>query len=206
MITLLIDTSLSDVSIAILKDGQVSSQITQSIPNEHSVYTVSFIDKALKESKIKPQDIQQIMVVTGPGSFTGLRIGLTIAKVYAYLLNIELICLSSLKIRALSIQHKFCLSLIDAHHDNYYLGLYDSKNQEVIPEQFASKEKVLELIKQYHPTIVSDNPLQFTKESTLTPALNIESIAQYYNNKQTINPHFVVPNYLKLPQVLEDKK
>ena len=91
MITLLIDTSSSDVSIAILKSGKVVSQITENKPNQHSIYTVEYINKTLKEAKLSPDDIDRIMVVTGPGSFTGLRIGVTIAKTYAYLKEKEII-------------------------------------------------------------------------------------------------------------------
>ena len=91
MIFLLIDTSAEDVSIAILRDKKVLSAVTKSIPNQHSIYTVKMIDDTIKEAGIKNEDINKIMVVVGPGSFTGLRIGVTIAKTFAYLNNIELI-------------------------------------------------------------------------------------------------------------------
>ena len=103
MITLLIDTSLSDVSIAILKENKVLSNITKEIPNQHSIYTVSFIDQCLEASSLKPSDIEQIMVVNGPGSFTGVRIGLTLAKTYAWALNIPISVVSSLEAMAISI-------------------------------------------------------------------------------------------------------
>ena len=89
MITLFIDTSFADVSIALLKDNKIISKKIRSIPNEHSKYAVSYVDDVLKEAKIEPKEVNNIMVVNGPGSFTGIRIGLTIAKVYAYLLNIN---------------------------------------------------------------------------------------------------------------------
>lgn len=205
MITLLIDTSLSDVSIAILKENKVLSNITKEIPNQHSIYTVSFINQCLTESSLKPNDIEQIMVVNGPGSFTGVRIGVTIAKVYAYLLNIPIICLSSLKIRALSIKHQYCLSIIDAHHNNYYIGLYNKENHEVIPEQFTNQTQVLEYINKYHPIVVSANPMNLDSVQVEQAPLNFPSIVEYYINIPSTNPHFTVPNYLKLPQVLEEK-
>lgn len=205
MITLLIDTSSADVSIAILKENKILSSITKTIPNQHSIYTVSFIDLALKKARLKPTDIKRIMVVNGPGSFTGIRIGVTIAKVYAYLENIEIICLSSLKILALSTNHQYCLSLIDAHHDNYYLGLYDQNNHEIIPEQFNNKAKVLELIEKYHPTIVSNEEIKLDELLVKKQILNITNIVNYYQNKKSENPHLVLPNYLKLPQALEEK-
>ena len=205
MITLFIDTSSSDVSIAILKDNIILSKINESIPNQHSIYTVSFIDKALKEAKLTPHDIKKIMVVTGPGSFTGLRIGVTIAKVYAYLENIEITPISSLKIRSISINHDYCLSIIDAHHDNYYIGLYDKNNEEIIKEQFQTKEKVLELIEKYHPLIISDLNGKIENYEYTKQELDISKIAAYYQNAKTYNSHSINPNYLKLPQALEEK-
>lgn len=205
MITLFIDTSSSDVSIAIIKDENILSSITKTIPNQHSVYTVSFIDKVIKESNLTPNNINKIMVVTGPGSFTGVRIGVTIAKVYAYLKKISIVSISSLKMMSISSEHKYCLSLIDAHHNNYYLGLYDENNNEVIPEQFGTKERVLELIKDYNPTIVSDNNIEVGEYKVDKQLLDIPKIISYYQDKESENPHFVLPNYLKLPQALEEK-
>ena len=205
MITLLIDTSSSDVSIAILKSNHILSSKQEALPNQHSIYTVSFIDEVLKNAGITPKDVNRIMVVTGPGSFTGLRIGVTIAKVYAYLESIEIIPISSLKMRAISFSHNNCLSLIDAHHNHYYVGLYNKDNQEMIKEQFMEKEEVLKLIEMYNPTIISDKEGNLDEIPYKKQELNIEKIEKFYDNDKTVNPHLVNPNYLKLPQALEVK-
>lgn len=205
MITLFIDTSSSDVSIAIINDEKILASISKSIPNKHSVYTVHFIDEMIKQANLTPTDIEKIMVVTGPGSFTGVRIGVTIAKVYAYLKKISITSISSLKMMAISNEHKYCLALIDAHHNNYYIGLYDENNNEVISEQFNTKEKVLELIKKYQPTLISNEEIEVGEYKVDKQSLDIIKITSYYQNKETLNPHFVLPNYLKLPQALEEK-
>ena len=202
---LFIDTSTSDVSIAIISDGKILSSINKTIPNAHSIYTVSFLDKVIKEAGLAPDDIETILVVTGPGSFTGVRIGVTIAKTYAYLKNINIVGVSSLKMMSLSCQHDYCLALINARNDNYYLGLYDKNSDEVIEEQFNTKEKVLELIEKYQPTIVSNEDMMLGDIVIKKQVLDIENITLYYQVKSSINPHLVVPNYLKLPQALEDK-
>ena len=113
MITLFIDTSAKDVSIALLKDNKIVNKIVKSIPNEHSKYAISYLEEVLKKSNVKPNEVNSIMVTNGPGSFTGIRIGLTIAKIYAYLLNIDVTLVSSLKIIALSTEGEYILSLID---------------------------------------------------------------------------------------------
>ena len=206
MITLFIDTSGNDVSIALVKDNIILSSITKSLPNQHSVYTTSYLDKLLKEAKIEAADVDKIMVVNGPGSFTGVRIGVTIAKVFAYILKKEIVCVSSLKIRAISIKHDYCLSLINANRGNYYIGLYDKDNNELIEEQFNNTEEVIKLIDKYHPTIVSDSNLSINDLSILKVPLDVVSIIEYYKDYPSINPHLAVPNYLKLPQALEEKK
>ena len=206
MITLFIDTSGADVSIALVKENKILSTITENLPNQHSIYTTSYIDKIVAESKIKLEDIDKIMVVNGPGSFTGVRIGVTIAKVLAYILKKDIICLSSLKIRALSISHDNCLSLINANRGNYYIGLYDKDNNEIINEQFNSTDEVLKIIDEYNPTIVSDNELSINEKNISKTTLDILKIIDYYKDCLSTNPHLVVPNYLKLPQALEVKK
>lgn len=203
MITLFIDTSNQDVSIALLKDGKVINKITKSIPNEHSKYAVSYIDEVLKKSEITPKEVQSIMVVNGPGSFTGVRIGLTIAKVYALLNNIKVTLISSLKCLAIgNNKNKYILSLINARNDNYYIGFYDNNYNDVINEHFGNIEEVNDIINKYDDVLVVSNNSDNDNVKVINE-LDIESIYNYYKDKVKVNPHMVLPNYLKLPQVLE---
>lgn len=203
MITLFIDTSNQDVSIALLKDGKIINKITKSIPNEHSKYAVSYIDEVLKKSEITPKEVQSIMVVNGPGSFTGVRIGLTIAKVYALLNDIKVTLISSLKCLAIgNNKNKYILSLINARNDNYYIGFYDNNYNDVINEHFGNIEEVNDIINKYDDVLVVSNNSDNDNVKVINE-LDIESIYDYYKDKVKVNPHMVLPNYLKLPQVLE---
>lgn len=203
MITLFIDTSNQDVSIALLKDGKIINKITKSIPNEHSKYAVSYIDEVLKKSEITPKEVQSIMVVNGPGSFTGVRIGLTIAKVYALLNNIKVTLISSLKCLAIgNNKNKYILSLINARNDNYYIGFYDNNYNDVINEHFGNIEEVNDIINKYDDVLVVSNNSDNDNVKVINE-LDIESIYNYYKDKVKVNPHMVLPNYLKLPQVLD---
>ncbi|MCI7241525.1 MAG: tRNA (adenosine(37)-N6)-threonylcarbamoyltransferase complex dimerization subunit type 1 TsaB [Bacilli bacterium] len=203
MITLFIDTSNQDVSIALLKDGKIINKITKSIPNEHSKYAVSYIDEVLKKSEITPKEVQSIMVVNGPGSFTGVRIGLTIAKVYALLNDIKVTLISSLKCLAIgNNKNKYILSLINARNDNYYIGFYDNNYNDVINEHFGNIEEVNDIINKYNDVLVVSNNSDIDNVKVINE-LDIESIYNYYKDSEKVNPHMVLPNYLKLPQVLE---
>ena len=203
MITLFIDTSNQDVSIALLKDGKIINKITKSIPNEHSKYAVSYIDEVLKKSEITPKEVQSIMVVNGPGSFTGVRIGLTIAKVYALLNDIKVTLISSLKCLAIgNNKNKYILSLINARNDNYYIGFYDNNYNDVINEHFGNIEEVNDIINKYNDVLVVSNNSDIDNVKVINE-LDIKSIYNYYKDSEKVNPHMVLPNYLKLTQVLE---
>lgn len=204
MISLFIDTSLVNVSISVLKDGKILSLIQKEIPNMHSSYTTKFIKDVLDESHIDANDIDNIMVVNGPGSFTGVRIGVTIAKTYGYLIKKDIIPISSLKMLAISTNHNgSILSLIPANKSDYYLGLYDSEFNIIEKERFAKKEEVLAICNKYNPYIVSPDISIIGKYKINKQKLDIEKIVAYYQNKEKVNYHKLLPNYLKLPQALE---
>lgn len=191
MISLFIDTSLKDVSIALVKDNKLVSNIKNNVPNNHSVYVTKYIEDILKENNLKPNEIQEIVVVNGPGSFTGIRIGVTVAKIYAYLLGIKIKTITSLKARSLSCNCKYCLSVIDAKHGNYYIGLYDD-NHNTILEEFNNSNRISELKEKYNPVIIDENS-----------DYDIEKIISYSKNIEYTNPHAVNPFYLKLPEAME---
>lgn len=206
MKTLFIDTSSSDVSIAIVKDNEIISKIVKNIPNKHSVYAVKFINDILESANMNPNDIDNIMVVSGPGSFTGIRIGLTIAKIYGYLLEKDIITVSSLRAMALSSDAKIVIPIIDAHHDNYYYGIYDMFDNIILKDKFNTKDELLKQINKYEDAdIVSCEKVENGDIKARKIEYNIVNIVAHYKYELPVNPHFVVPNYLKLPQALEGK-
>lgn len=205
MISLFIDTSLSSVNVSLVKDNELLSSIDENVGNNHSVNTTKYLDKVLKDALIDVKDIDKIMIVNGPGSFTGVRIGVAIAKTLAYLINKNIIVVSSLKMRSLSFEHEYCMSLIDARRDNYYMGLYDKDNNNVVEEKFINKDKVIELYNKYNPIVVGDKEFEIDNIKVKKVELDVCKIIDYYKDSEEVMSHLVVPNYLKLPQVLEKK-
>lgn len=206
MISIFIDTSLSNVSISIIKDNKILSLIEKNIPNAHSIYTTSFLDKALKESGVSPYEVDNIYVINGPGSFTGLRIGVTIAKTYGYLIKKDLTPVSSLKSYALSTDLPFpIMSIIPANKTHYYIGIYNDHYEPIIKEEFASHDTIKELIDTYHPSLVGPDSTILGDYQINKVSLNILNIINYYKDKEKVNYFKLVPNYLKLPQAIEDK-
>ena len=206
MISLFIDTSLVNVSISIIKDGKILSLVSREIPNMHSVYATKFIKDCLDEAKIDANDVDNIFVVNGPGSFTGVRIGVTIAKTYGYLIKKDITPVSSLKSLAISANYDgTILSMIPANKNNYYVGVYDSDYNEIIKEQFMNKEQIIEICNKYNPYIVGIDTSVIGTYKINKQTLDVLKITNYYMDKEKVNYYKLVPNYLKLPQALEAK-
>ena len=205
MISLFIDTSNSDVSIAVCKDDEILASICDSIPNMHSVYVVPYLEKIVNEAGVDFSDIDKIMVVNGPGSFTGIRIGLTVAKILGYCLNKCIIPVSSLKALALSSSGDYIMSIIDARNDNYYIGFYDRYYNEIIPEHFANIEEINDLLLKYDDVcLVSNSELNINNYIVNKVSYDVLNIVNYYMGEEEIDAHNLKSNYLKLPQAVCD--
>lgn len=207
MISLFIDTSVSNVTIALVRDMEVVSIIQEDISYEHSKYATSFVKKVIDDALVDANDIDKIYVVNGPGSFTGVRIGVTIAKTYGYLINKNIIAVSSLKGLAISSNvDDVIMSVISANKSSYYVSIYDSNYNNVINEECVSRDKLLELINKYNvKNIVSNDFNVIGIHKLMKVKLDVLKIIDYYKNIDGISYYALVPNYLKLPQAMESK-
>ena len=206
MISLFIDTSNANVSISLVKDGKILSLIEKEVPNMHSAYTTKFIKDALDLAGIDANDIDNIMVVNGPGSFTGVRIGVTIAKTYGYLIKEGIIPVSSLKMLAISSNYDgVVLSIIPANKSNYYVGVYDKELNPLEKEAFMSANDALLLCKKYNPYVVGIQASVLGNYKINKQKLDVLKIVEYYKDHEKVSFYKIVPNYLKLPQALESK-
>ena len=91
---LYIDTSSNFLYSAISNNGKLLTSTSEELDHDLSKITLVKISNMFKEINMKPQDIDKIIVVNGPGSFTGIRVGITIAKVYAWgllLMHVEIL-------------------------------------------------------------------------------------------------------------------
>ena len=146
MKTLLLDSTYKDLNVGLDIDGE-KHKISYECFQRQSELMISEIDKILKENNVNPKDINEIVVTHGPGSFTGLRIALTIAKVYCYAVKCPCYSLSSLNVLIKKDVPSICL--LNARSGRSYFGVY--KNNEIIEEdQILTNDKVLEYIKN-HP-------------------------------------------------------
>jgi tRNA threonylcarbamoyladenosine biosynthesis protein TsaB len=121
---LAIDTVTDVCSIAVSSDGEIY-QITEKGQKNHSRKILGMVSEALKRFGLESGDIDNIVVDTGPGSFTGVRIGLGIAQGLAYAHGIKVYEVCSLEVLAQSAGQGLVLPAIDARMGQVYCGLYD---------------------------------------------------------------------------------
>ena len=143
MISLFLDTSTKYLCIGIAKDNEIIYKFQQEAIKKQSELTIPFLQQALKENNLSLSDVEEVNVTIGPGSFTGIRIGMCIAKVLASLNNIPLKAISSLNAYA-SLGKK--IVILDAKAKRVYLGIYNN-NQKVIDETVVEIERLKELVK-----------------------------------------------------------
>ena len=144
MIEFFLDTSTKYVTISILKDGKQIYFFHDKIFEDLSVKILPLIDNALNECSIKIDDVGVIYVVVGPGSFTGIRIGLTIVKTWAWTLKKNVIPISSLElIASTNIETDYIVPFIDARRGNCFIGVYDNQLNTVKKDQFANFEEFI---------------------------------------------------------------
>ena len=117
---LYLDTSSSFLYAGLVFDEKLIDQINERLDKDLSKLALSKISKMFIENNITPDEINKIIVVNGPGSFTGVRIGLTIAKTFAWAKQIPIIPISSLEAMALSYEEKevhYVIPIIDARRN-----------------------------------------------------------------------------------------
>jgi tRNA threonylcarbamoyladenosine biosynthesis protein TsaB len=195
---LFIDTSTSKLTIALSSDTNVLSMKSLTSINGHSRYAMSEIQEAFNEASLKPNDIDKIIVVNGPGSFTGVRIGVTIAKTYAWALKKDVIPVSSLFINALGYNgYDYYISVIDARRNHVYAAIYDNKYNTFLNEQYISIFELNDIIKSLKGSfiVIGDIDIEDYKSNPIN--IDILKIINNCKNKESVSAHSLVPNYLK---------
>ncbi len=205
MIQLFLDTSNCNLIVSLYKDDEKLYELIENTDNKVSNTLLAKVDFVLKQTKIDIKDIKEIYVVTGPGSFTGIRIGLTFAKVTAYLLNIKVIAVSELELLASGSQSEYTLSLIDARRNYVYAGLYDKNGKNILKDQYIYLDELMNIIntkyKDLDINIVSYDT--FANLSCNVPNLDIKTVISRHKADDYINPHMLNPNYLKKTEAEE---
>lgn len=125
---LAIETSSQACSVALCVDKNFTEK-HQILNNQHSQFLLSFIDKLLTESSMRKSELDAIAVGSGPGSFTGLRLGMGVAQGLGYGLGKPLIPVSSLLAVAAQSEHKHMIVAIDARMGEVYWQCFERQDE-----------------------------------------------------------------------------
>lgn len=126
MKVLAIDTSNNPLGIALLDNEKVIGEYITNLKKNHSIRVMPAIEQLMRDCEIETSELGKIVVAKGPGSYTGVRIGVTIAKTMAWSLGIPLVGISSLALMA-GVGRNFdgyVSPLFDARRGQIYTGLY----------------------------------------------------------------------------------
>ena len=201
MISLFLNTSSNFLNIGLAKNNKITKEIYKQLDKDLSKETLYLIKSLLDEENLTPNDIDEIICVKGPGSFTGLRVGVTIAKTMAYFLDKNLYSTSSLDVMATSKQNDIIVPLIDARRGYVYAKIYDKDYNIIMEEKYIKLEELQEKVKELNKktTYISNNTFEFEVKK-YKPDLN--RFYKYVTKTKEI-PMSFVPNYLKKTEAEE---
>ena len=229
---LAVDTSSKLCSVAILEDKNLIKKLELDNGLTHSETLMPLIQQLLNECSLSLNNINLLVSDIGPGSFTGIRIGVSSCKAFSDSLNIPCVGISSLEVLAYNIQNDGIIcSTIDCKNNNCYFALYElnSGNYNVLIEPCAkSVNDVLDLLNsQYYNKCISfvgdgipseklhsiydNNADSEVTQNIISSYLNVENLGtagykKFINNKKIGEE--ILPLYIKKPQAqiqLEEK-
>ena len=143
---LAIDTSTTHSSCAVMDNNNIVGDFSINQSMSHNEILLVMVDEMLKKLNIDIEDIDLFVAVTGPGSFTGIRIGVTVVKALAMALNKPIVSVNTLEALAFGVfSDKKKIPLIDARGERVYYGVYEGvNNQNIIPPALLTIDELLE--------------------------------------------------------------
>ncbi|WP_208559254.1 tRNA (adenosine(37)-N6)-threonylcarbamoyltransferase complex dimerization subunit type 1 TsaB [Marinilactibacillus kalidii] len=128
---LAMDTSNQSMSVAVTENGVTLAEQLTNVKRNHSIQLMPTVERVIKDAGLTIDDIDRVVVAKGPGSYTGVRIAVTVAKTLAWTKSIELVGVSSLKVLAGNTpqdDNLLIVPIMDARRGNIYTGLYQFVN------------------------------------------------------------------------------
>jgi tRNA threonylcarbamoyladenosine biosynthesis protein TsaB len=185
-----IDTATKHIFLSLIIDGKERQFTYEEGINNHSVTIIPYLEDMLKKENMTLRDLDQIIVGIGPGSYTGVRIGVTVAKMIGYLNDPEVYTVSSLALIASSSEKPFVLALIDARRGNAFMGLYQNISGKIVNVIADS----LENIENYKKRIQMDYVTREDGKPQVEKIINSELLIKVKDI------HSLIPNYLQVTE------
>ena len=179
---LAIDTSSTICSVALLENDKLIDKNELNDGKTHSENLMPLLDELLKRNSIDIKQIELIACCVGPGSFTGIRIGVSSIKPIAEILNIKIASVTALEVLAKNVEiGKNIVSLIDARNNQVYCGIFDEKYNKIGEYIADDINVIIDEIKKYNNITCVGNGAILHKELIKE---NIENVKFCDNNEQ----------------------
>lgn len=148
MFTILLDSSNTSLTVGLAKDDVLLESVSYEAWQAQSEHMIPELDTLLNKYKVERKDIGNVVVAIGPGSYTGVRIAITIAKTIAAVLDCKIYAISSLRCQKDRKNPSICV--INARSGRSYFGVFEN-DKILVDDCILTNDKVLEYIKE-HPT------------------------------------------------------
>lgn len=222
---LCIETSTEICSVALIKEGSVASLIESYLRYRHGEWLTVAIDYALQAASTDKTELDAVSITLGPGSYTGLRIGLATAKAICMALNIPLIGHSSLEILAHGIADLyktdcFVLPMMDARRMEVYSAIFNGELERVTEDKplILDERVCAEIQEQYGTIYIGGDGAE--KSVDLWPdkskiRFSVDNISAKFQLKETLRKYsaeiyediaYSTPTYLKNPNITKPKR
>ena len=192
MYTILLDSSNTNLSVGLARDNLLLENISYEAWQQQSEYMIPELNKLLEKYEVKNDEISSVMVAKGPGSYTGVRIAITIAKTIAVALGCKLYAVSSLRVQKDGKNPSICL--INARSGRSYIGVYEGY-EILLEDQIMNNDEVLKYIAD-HPTYSVCGDVKYlgleAKETN-----NVLEMLSLKEALEDVNPLSLKPVYMK---------
>ena len=185
---ILFDSSTGVLVMALAKDGRMIDYSIRIGKKDHAKYVVERMDQMLKRKRLTIDQIDEIIVGYGPGSYTGLRIAVMVAKMLAYTKNIRLKAVSSLYFLSSGIEEKVA-PMIDARNGNVFAAIF-GEHKMILEEGLYTTDYVREFAKQHQvkPFFIDERHYEIDTKKIIDHSFLVENV------------HHFVPNYLRITE------
>ena len=205
MKTLFIDSSRKSLSIALADSDKLLFISNVESHSKHSNYLLNEIKNILTNQNININDIDNYIVLNGPGSFTGIRVGVTVCKTLAWALSKKLYELNNLEALKVDTPGSVVISVIYDKPNNSYVGIYGVNTIEdymsIDDSRLNISNEDITIVSmednEYIQTLISKLSLNNNVNLKMVDDYNYISLINYALSKNSINPHTAKPIYLK---------
>lgn len=205
MKTLFIDSSRKSLSVALANEDKLVFVSNVNSYSKHSNFLMNEISEILNKFNLKPEDIDNYVILNGPGSFTGVRVGVTVSKTLAWTLSKKIYTINNLEALKVGIKDDVIITVIPDKNDFSYVGIYDDKTEEknlsIDDDLLNIHNKSITIVSMESSTYLNNLIQKLSKYNDVKTKIiddyDYINVINYALSKESINPHLVKSLYLK---------